>query len=101
MSLLLEWGRTMEVSRAYSNLLKRECNLSSQFLFEKVRKTFKIQFSPLAMKWEIPIILGQTHARNWQFCHSAFRFSCRCRSRVERCRGHVERKNTLVVSKMF
>ena len=35
MSLLLEWGRTMEVSRAYSNLLKRECNLSSQFFVWK------------------------------------------------------------------
>lgn len=35
MSLMLEWGRTMELSRAYSNLLKRECNLSSQFFVWK------------------------------------------------------------------
>ena len=89
---MLDWGRTVELQEPIQTY-NRECShsSSSQFFVEKRSGTFQYPIFSISHEVEIFIILGQTRAlKNWQFCQSAFRFSCRCRSRVERCRGHVD-----------
>ena len=75
-------------SLSWPLLPKKNCSLSSgNKLFGLKRSGNPSESHFLRHEVEIPS-LKQSHAlRNWQFCHSAFRFSCRCRSRVERCMG--------------